>query len=149
LAPYGGALAVAGWFSFAGTQPSANFGLWAPPCSGFSDVQPTDYFYTPVQYLVAHGVISGYADCTFRPYADTTRAQMVKIVVLAFTTPVGTPTGAAYTFADVPPTHPFYAVIETAAAASIVSGYACGGPGEPCDGQGRPYFRPSANVTRG
>src|SRR5207302_1408464 len=31
----------------------------------------------------------------------------------------------------------------------IVSGYSCGGPGEQCDGQSRPYFRPYAEVTRG
>ena len=48
-----------------------------------------------------------------------------------------------------PPASPFFAVIETAAAAGIVSGYTCGGPGEPCDAQHRPYFRPNANVTRG
>src|SRR5205823_1346730 len=54
------------------------------PCTPgqFSDVHPTDYFYLAVQYLVAHGVISGYGDCTFRPYNNTTRGQMVKIVVL-------------------------------------------------------------------
>ena len=100
-------------------------------------------------YLACHGVISGYADGTFRPYNQTTRAQQVKIVVLGFGLAVVTPAGGAYTFADVPPTHPFFAVIETAAAATIVSGYACGGPNEPCDSQSRPYFRPAANVTRG
>jgi hypothetical protein len=116
----------------------------------FSDVHETDYFYGPVQYLACHGVISGYADGTFRPYANTTRAQMVKIVVRGFGVPgpSATPTGG-YTFADVPPTHPFYAVIETAAASQIVSGYACGGAGEPCDDAQRPYFRPNAYVTRG
>ena len=30
-----------------------------------------------------------------------------------------------------------------------MSGYPCGGPGEPCDGQNRPYFRPFNNATRG
>jgi hypothetical protein len=115
----------------------------------FSDVHPADYFYTPVQYLVSHGVVSGYADCTFRPYNNTTRAQMVKIVTLGFAIPLTAPAGGAYTFADTPPSQPFFAYIETAAAHNIVSGYACGGPGEPCDAQNRPYFRPNANVTRG
>ncbi|HET8626971.1 MAG TPA: S-layer homology domain-containing protein, partial [Thermomicrobiales bacterium] len=36
--------------------------------------------------------------------------------------------------------------IEAAAAAGIVSGYTCGGPGEPCPGA---YFRPNNDVTRG
>ena len=119
-------------------------------CSvAFGDLHPTDYFYGPVLYLACHGVISGYADGTFRPYNNTTRAQMVKIVVLGFGKAIVTPNGGAYTFADVPPPNPFFAVIETAAADTIVSGYTCGGPGEPCDAQHRPYFRPYANVTRG
>jgi uncharacterized delta-60 repeat protein len=118
-------------------------------CGQFSDVRPTDYFYTPVQYLVGRGVISGYGDCTFRPYNNTTRGQMVKIVTLGFSRPIVTPTAGGYTFADVPANSPFYGYIETAAAGGVVSGYACGGPGEPCDGARRPYFRPNANVTRG
>ncbi|HMA34212.1 MAG TPA: S-layer homology domain-containing protein, partial [Chloroflexia bacterium] len=113
------------------------------------DVHPTDYFYVPVQYLVAHGVISGYGDCTFRPFNNTTRSQMVKIVVLGFNKPIVTPAGGAYTFEDVTPSNPFFAFVETAAAGSMISGYACGGPGEPCGTPPRPYFRPYANVTRG
>ncbi|HMA38254.1 MAG TPA: S-layer homology domain-containing protein [Chloroflexia bacterium] len=120
------------------------------PCAlSFTDVHPADYFYTPVLYLACHGVISGYADGRFRPYNNTTRSQMVKIVVLGFALPLSTPAGGAYTFADVPPTFPFFAVIETAAGRGIVNGYGCGGPGEPCDAQHRPYFRPYADVTRG
>jgi S-layer family protein len=116
----------------------------------FSDVQATDYFYEPVRYLYCHGVISGYGDNTFRPYNDTTRAQMVKIVVLGFGIAIQTPAAGGYTFHDVPPTAPFFDVIETAAARGIVSGYTCGpgGPG-PCDTQNRPYFLPNNPVTRG
>jgi len=70
---------------------------------------------------------------------------MAKIVVLALDITIVTPTGTP-TFRDVPASNPFYAYIETAAADQIVSGYACGGVGEPCPGA---YFRPFANVTRG
>ncbi|HMA33971.1 MAG TPA: S-layer homology domain-containing protein, partial [Chloroflexia bacterium] len=122
-----------------------------PPCSiTFSDVHPTDYFYTPVQYLYCHGVLSGYADGTFRPYTNTTRAQMVKIVVLGFNKPSHTP-ASGYTFEDVPPTQPFFGYIETAAALNIVSGYTCGqAPAGPCvPPLNRPYFLPYDNVTRG
>ncbi|HMA35388.1 MAG TPA: M14 family zinc carboxypeptidase [Chloroflexia bacterium] len=126
----------------------------ATPCLvSFSDVHAADYFYTPVLYLACHGVISGYSNgdgtFSFRPYNQTTRAQMVKIVVLGDGKAIVTPAGGAYTFADVPPTNPFFAVIETAAADTIISGYTCGGPNEPCDNLNRPYFRPAANVTRG
>ncbi|HEX6607678.1 MAG TPA: S-layer homology domain-containing protein, partial [Chloroflexia bacterium] len=114
-------------------SPPATASATPSPClSGFSDVQPSDYFYTPVRYLVCRGAISGYADGTFRPANPTSRAQMVKIVVLGFSKPVTTPPAGGYTFADVPPSHPFFAFIETAAATGIVSGYTCGGPGEPC-----------------
>ncbi len=130
--------------------PPATASATPAPClAGFSDVQPSDYFYTPVHYLVCRGAISGYADGTFRPANPTSRAQMVKIVVLGFSKPVTTPPAGGYTFADVPPSHPFFAYIETAAATGIVSGYTCGGPGEPCDPAQRPYFHPYANVTRG
>jgi hypothetical protein len=119
----------------------------APP--PFNDVHPSDYFYIPVRYLAAHGVISGYDDGSFRPYNPATRAQIVKVVVLGFQKPIIPPRSGQYTFADVPPAAPFFTYIETAAADHIVGGYGCGGPGEPCDATHRPYFRPGANVTRG
>ncbi len=115
----------------------------------FSDVQPSDYFYLPVQHLACAGVIAGYADGTFRPYANTTRAQMVKIVVLGFGLPIVTPAPGEYVFADVLPSNPFFAVVETAAHAGLVGGYTCGEPGEPCDDHNRPYFHPYADVNRG
>ncbi|MGI8587079.1 MAG: S-layer homology domain-containing protein [Chloroflexia bacterium] len=123
----------------------------ATPCTiNFSDVHQSDYFYSPVQYLYCHGVISGYSDGTFRPYNNTTRAQMVKIVVLGFGKAITTPTGGAYSFSDAQPANPFYSVIETAAARQIVGGYTCGAaPAGPCDSLHRPYFLPFNPVTRG
>jgi hypothetical protein len=49
----------------------------------FVDVDQSDYFYEPVRYLYCANAISGYADGTFRPYNNTTRAQLSKIVVSA------------------------------------------------------------------
>ena len=49
---------------------------------------------------------------------------------------------------DVPPTHPFYPYVETVAQRNVAGGYPCGGVGEPCDSQNRPYFRPYAPTTR-
>jgi hypothetical protein len=120
----------------------------ATPCAAaFSDVPPGAYFFAPVTRLACRGVISGYADGTFRPYNGTTRSQMVKIVALAFRVPGYTPPNS-YTFSDVPPANPFFGVVEAAAHAGIVSGYTCGGAGEPCDSRNRPYFRPYTAVTR-
>jgi hypothetical protein len=106
------------------------------PCSiTFTDVGPLDYFYNAVRYLYCHGMISGYADNTFRPYNNTTRGQLTKIVVLAEGWQVDCPTTP--NFSDVPPTHTFYCYVETAVSHGIISGYADG------------TFRPENNVTRG
>jgi hypothetical protein len=93
------------------------------------------------------GVISGYSDGTFRPDNPLTRGQTTKILKLAANLPDVQPPQPS--FADVPTTHPFYSYVEAAYAAGIMTGYACGGPGEPCDPQNRPYFRPDNMVTRG
>jgi hypothetical protein len=52
-------------------------------------------------------------------------------------------------FADVPPSNTFYAFVQNVYNDGIVSGYACGGVGEPCDSENRPYYRLGASVTRG
>lgn len=106
------------------------------PCPmDFSDVQQVDYFYEAVRFLYCGGVISGYSDGTFRPYNNTTRGQLTKIVVLAEGLPIYTP--ATPTFVDVPATGAFYRYVETAYFHEIISGYADG------------TFRPNAQVTRG
>jgi hypothetical protein len=51
-------------------------------------------------------------------------------------------------FADVPTTNPFYLFINRIYEEDLVTGYPCGGPNEPCDPEGRPYYRPVNNVTR-
>ena len=97
-------------------------------------MQPTDYFYTAVQYLYCHGAVSGYADNTFRPSNYTSRGQVAKIVVLAEGWPlICPPTGTFVMCSD----SPFYCYIETAANHAIVSGYSDG------------TFRPYNNLTRG
>jgi hypothetical protein len=114
----------------------------------FSDVPPSQPFYPYVHCLAWYGVVNGYADCTYRPGADVTRGQLAKILANAadYADEV-LPT--QQTFADVPPSQPFWLWVERLAAHGAISGYACGGPGEPCDGQNRVYFRPGAPSTRG
>jgi len=138
------------------TRAAGTITATVTPCPiRFSDVtDPTSYYYQGVYYLACRGVISGYSDGTYRPFNNTTRAQMTKIVTLAFNIPLVTPP-ATGTFADVDPSSVFYGLIETAVAHGIVSGYTCGGvnsqtgQSEPCDAGHRPYFRPSNFVTRG
>jgi hypothetical protein len=132
------------------------------PVSGqtYQDVPPSHTFYEWIERLTGRGVMGGYAcggtgePCVppdnrpyFRPGASATRGQLSKIVANAasITDPV---TGQVYE--DVPPTHTFYLEIMRLTQRGVMSGYACGGPGEPCVPPGnRPYFRPGANVTRG
>jgi hypothetical protein len=110
--------------------------------SEFTDVPTTDPFYTYIHCLACKSVLSGYGS-EFRPSNPMTRAQLSKVLVNAKAFPLLNP--ATATFRDVPSTNSFYTFVETAVAHNLVSGYGCGGAGEPCPGQ---YFRPNANVTR-
>ena len=47
--------------------------------SGFSDVQPGDWYHTAVATMVQAGVITGYGDGTFRPNAPITRGEFAAI----------------------------------------------------------------------
>jgi hypothetical protein len=137
---------------------AAGWPLINPSTPTFRDVAPGSTFYQYIETAAARGAISGYScggpgePCPgryFRPGNNVTRAQTAKMVVVSQGWPVIVPSSPR--FADVPydPSNAsLYAYIETAASRGIISGYACGGPGEPCDGQNRPYYRPGNSVTR-
>lgn len=84
---------------------------------------------------MCHGVVGGYPDNTFRPNNPATRAQLVKMVVLALAWPIYEPQQP--TFTDVHPGEWHYGYIETAVLHNLISGYSDG------------TFRPSNNITRG
>lgn len=131
----------------AASSPSSPGSADNCPGQRFVDVCPSDWFYQPVMNLSGLNIISGYADGTFRPYNDITRGQAMKIIVQAAGLTGSVP--ASPTFVDVPTDQTFFQWVEIGSALGIISGYECGGPGEPCDGRRRPYFRPNSNVTRG
>ncbi|HMA34905.1 MAG TPA: S-layer homology domain-containing protein, partial [Chloroflexia bacterium] len=151
-----GALAAGGPYDIWNVD-STRITHW-PDLPIFADVRGADPFYRFVQALACRSIVSGYrcgapgepcdgnTRAYYRPGNTITRGQVAKLAALAAGLG-GTPT--TQTFADVPPSHPFYPWIEQLAARGILSGYSCGGPNEPCDAQQRPYFRPYANVTRG
>ena len=119
------------------------------PCAlQFSDVDTSNPFYVYVHYLACQGIIAGYADGTFRPYNQITRGQISKLMTLAAGLGDPIPPGQQ-TFADVPGSNPFWIYVEQLAQHGYINGYGCGGAGEPCDSQQRPYFRPYTNITRG
>jgi hypothetical protein len=127
------------------------YGVFAQPNpqAVFSDVPSGSTFYSYINWITCHGVASGYADGTFRPNNNATRGQISKMVALAFQWRLEPPAGGAHTFADAPPGSTFFIYIEAAYREGVISGYPCGGSGEACDPNHRPYFRPSHNVTRG
>ena len=114
----------------------------------FSDLVPGSTFYPYVTCLVSRGIVSGYADCTFRPSNPVTRGQLSKIVSNAagFSGPP-----MAQMFVDVPPGATFYDWVQRLASRGYIGGYPCGsGSGEPCVPPANlPYFRPGNNATRG
>jgi hypothetical protein len=127
----------------------------------FQDVPPSGTFWLWIERLSGRGIIGGYPcgsnpfePCVapdnrpyFRPNNDVTRGQLSKIVSGAAGW-TETPTGQ--TFQDVAVGSTFYVYVERVASRGIVSGYPCGGVGEPCVAPGnRPYFRPNNNATRG
>lgn len=82
----------------------------------------------------------------YRPGDTVSRGQIAKIAALAggFSDDPGAPI-----YADVPSDAPFYRWINQLSRLHYMGGYSCGGPGEPCDAESRPYFRPNASATRG
>jgi hypothetical protein len=113
----------------------------------FDDVPTNHTFYNEIRCLACRGVLGGYTDGTFRPGNNITRGQISKVVSNAagFSEPV-----SGQTFEDVPPSNTFYEWIERLTGRGIMSGYVCGGTGEPCvPPDNRPYFRPGADATRG
>ncbi|MEP6775061.1 MAG: S-layer homology domain-containing protein [Chloroflexota bacterium] len=134
------------------------------PVSGrsFEDVLPGSTFYDYVERLAVRGVMQGYPcggpgePCGpgnlpyFRPNSNVTRGQMTKIVSNASGFTDNIPAGQ-YTFTDMPPDSTYWLYVERLLLErpGVMTGYPCGGVGEPCDAQNRPYFRPGNNLTRG
>jgi len=124
----------------------------------FQDVLPESTFYDFIWRLVDRGIMNGYPcgdpdyPCDpqnmpyFRPSDTATRGQISKIVSNAagFNDPPG-----AQLYVDVLPSSTFYDYIQRLTLHAVMSGYPCGGTGEPCGPGNLPYFRPAANATRG
>jgi hypothetical protein len=94
------------------------------------------------------------AEDTARSTATTsqstgTPASPVSPASTATATIAASATACSLQFADLPPGSTFQPFAFCLACKGIVSGYDCGGPGEPCHGQNNPYFRPGKLITRG
>jgi hypothetical protein len=113
---------------------AAGWPLLTPPTGTFTDVPPGSTFYSYIETGYSHGILTGYADGTYRPSNNVTRGQLTKLVVLARGYTLANPATARFT--DVPVGSAFYPYIETAASIGIVGGYSDG------------TFRPGNSATR-
>jgi hypothetical protein len=138
---------------------SATPSVSSTPCTTeFVDVPMGSTFYSAIRCLACRGIISGYPcggpgepcpGAYFRPGNHVTRGQTAKIVAAAAAHTELIPS-TQQTFADIAPDSTFWVWIERLASRGLISGYPCGGVGEPCTAPAnRPYFRPNNNVTRG
>ncbi len=130
----------------------------------FADVPNDNPFYNFIEYAYNANIIGGYTcggtdpdtganePCDgqnrpyFRPGSNVTRGQLSKMASEAFDFQdviIG------QTFQDVPAGSTFYVFVERLSRHNVISGYTCGGDGEPCQAGNRKYFRPGDDVTRG
>jgi kumamolisin len=119
----------------------------------FTDVPQNNTFYQYIETMYNANIIGGYTtgcpsgNPCFKPNNNVTRGQLSKMDSLAFGFNEAV---SGQTFQDVPPGSTFYPYVQRLNGRGIISGYACGGPGEPCvPPTNRPYFRPNNNITRG
>ena len=103
----------------------------------FTDVPPSNTFYTPINWIYNHGIVSGYSNpdgsLRFQPTSSATRGQVCKIITLATGWAIDTSGGPH--FSDIAGTT-FYTFIETAYHHGVIAGYSDG------------TFRPSATTSR-
>ncbi len=102
----------------------------------FTDVPASNSFWVYIERAVAHGVVGGYSDGSYKPGNSVTRGQMAKFVGLAAGYSDAIPANRQ-TFPDVAPGSTFWVYVEQVAAHGVVGGYTDG------------TYRPTNRVTRG
>lgn len=90
----------------------------------FSDVDYTKEYGAAVKDLAERGIIKGYADGTFKPFAEVTRGQASKI--LAGLLGLDTKNVIDPQFTDVKPSDEYYGAIAALEREGIISGFADG-----------------------
>lgn len=89
--------------------------------TSFKDVPSSYYAYTEITDLVNRGVIKGFADNTFKPAKQVTRAEFATFVARALVLPA-----ASSNFKDVPKNSSLYDGVSRAYKAGIIKGFADG-----------------------
>lgn len=90
------------------------------PSAAFSDLDVTQWYHEPVDYMLETGMMNGMSATTFEPNGTLTRAQLVTILYRH----AGSPdvTGLANPFADVAPQAWYAKAVIWAAANGVVKG---------------------------
>lgn len=98
----------------------------------FSDVPATAAFYTEIMWVAERGIISGFADGTFRPLALMNRGSMAATLHKLAGSPSYTAPRTSY-FQDVPLSHPFFKQISWMVDSGVTYGWGDGSfrPGDP------------------
>lgn len=99
----------------------------------FTDVPVGHPYYEAIQTAYRTGIIDGYQGDTFKPEAPVTRAQLAKILALAFDLKADT----IAVFQDVPSTHWSYEYVQALAGSKITTTGSTG------------LYRPNEQLTRG
>jgi len=96
-------------------------GIFAVAAASFSDVPENSEFYAAVESLKNLKIVKGFSDGTFRPQNPVTRAEALKMILVAAKIPVeeNSETG----FSDVPTDAWFAPFIRTGKNLKIVNGY--------------------------
>lgn len=88
----------------------------------FSDVPPTHAAFQAAEYLKAKGVITGYADGTFKPEQSVNRAEAIKLIVAPLVDVEALAQANASPFSDVKSGDWFLGYVEFARQSGIVDG---------------------------
>lgn len=88
----------------------------------FSDVPPSHPAYEAAEFLKSAGIISGYADGTFKPDRKVNRAEALKIIVAPLVKPEQLATLTVTTFEDIASTAWYLPYAEAARMNAIVDG---------------------------
>ena len=87
--------------------------------SSFTDMGSYSWANNAVQTLLAKGIISGYADMTYKPQKSVTRAEFITMMVKAYMPNAET---AENDFSDIAPSDWYYNSVMTAFSKGIISG---------------------------
>ncbi len=90
-----------------------------------SDVPVDNFAFTPIAKLIARGIMSGYADGSFKPANPINRAEFSKLTKNTFLIPT-LDKSAALSFSDVTSTAWFYSFVRSLSQVGLIKGYADG-----------------------